>query len=118
MNKLLHNLFDTPGGPAKAMLLVAGVILLVSLVAFLFQNLVDDGLLGIIMAILLMPIWFLTLIAAVAAVVRSLWQRRWKRAAAQLGLCVAAFFALFVVGMLCAVLGPVVSRFAFGAPAP
>ena len=116
MKNFLRTIFETAWGPAAAMLKAAGFILVVGVIGCLFQNVVRDDILGLVLAILVMPIWILTLALALAAFLRSLWKRCWRRAAAQLGLCLAAFFAVFIAGALFAtVLYPLATHFAFGA---
>lgn len=117
MKNFLRTIFETAWGPAAAMLKAAGFFLVVGVIGCLFQNVVRNDILGLVLTILVMPIWILTLALALAAFLRSLWKRCWRRAAAQLGLCLAAFFAVFMAGALFATgIYPLVSHYAFGTP--
>jgi hypothetical protein len=90
MKKFFRILFDTAWGPAAFCLLVLVAANVFCFGAYLLQNRIDGfwlGLAGIVFFVLPLGVVF---IAAVAAFVRFLRQRRWGRAAAQTGLIAIA----------------------------
>ena len=101
MKKFFRILFDTAWGPAAIWLLGVAAAHLLLLAGFLLQDLLGAKFPDIVAILLFWPPVLISTCAAIAAFIRSLRQRRWKRAAAQTAFGIVALFAGIYLAVVC-----------------
>lgn len=103
MKKLIHILFDTAWGPATAWGVTLAFLWTALGLSHLPRPWGDCGAMLCYFSVL--PLLLCVLLLAVA-VLRGLWQRRWRRAVAQVGLFFAAFATMVLLPTgCCCILG-------------